>query len=92
MNAIRQRRRGARAEMRGVVLAVCAAVVAALGGQQQAAIASGPPPQVPSLETRAFALVVGVNRGVDASASALRYADDDAVRFGDLFRAVGARA
>jgi hypothetical protein len=38
-----------------------------------------------------FALVVGVNRSVDADATLLRYADDDAARFRDLFQAVGAK-
>jgi hypothetical protein len=37
----------------------------------------------------AFALVVGVNRGVDEDSAPLRYADDDAVRFQALFRSVG---
>ncbi len=36
-----------------------------------------------------FALVIGVNRGVDADSVPLRYADDDAVRFQTLFRTVG---
>ncbi|HET6280247.1 MAG TPA: caspase family protein [Polyangia bacterium] len=38
-----------------------------------------------------FAVVVGVNRSVDSSAALLRYADDDAARFRDLFHAVGTR-
>lgn len=37
-----------------------------------------------------FALIIGVNRSVDASAVSLRYADDDAARYRDLFHAVGA--
>ena len=41
-------------------------------------------------ETATFALVVGVNRSVDPDAVPLRFADDDAARFRDLFRAVGA--
>jgi hypothetical protein len=36
-----------------------------------------------------FALVVGVNRGIDTDSAPLRYADDDAVRFQTLFRTVG---
>lgn len=39
-----------------------------------------------------FALVIGVNQSVDTNAAVLRYADDDAVRFRDLFRTVGASA
>lgn len=37
-----------------------------------------------------FALVVGVNQGVDADLEPLAYADDDATRTFDLFRALGA--
>jgi len=39
-----------------------------------------------------FALIIGVNKSVDASAGLLRYADDDAARYLDLFRALGARS
>lgn len=39
--------------------------------------------------TKAYALVIGVNRAPDHTVTPLRYADDDAVRFGDLFRTVG---
>jgi hypothetical protein len=39
-----------------------------------------------------FALIVGVNRSVDAETLPLRYADDDAARYLDLFRSMGARA
>jgi hypothetical protein len=39
-----------------------------------------------------FALIVGVNHSVDAETPALHYADDDAARYLDLFRAMGARA
>jgi hypothetical protein len=38
-----------------------------------------------------FALVIGVNQSVDARQPPLRYADDDAARYRDLFRALGAR-
>ena len=41
-------------------------------------------------KTSVFALVVGVNRPLDAGTQPLRYADDDAIRYGELFRAVGA--
>ena len=41
--------------------------------------------------TKTFALVVGVNRSMDPKIAPLRYADDDAVRYRDLFRAVGGR-
>jgi hypothetical protein len=38
-----------------------------------------------------FAIIVGVNQGVDADARPLRYADDDAAEYLELFRALGAR-
>jgi len=38
-----------------------------------------------------FALILGVNRGPDAALPTLRYADDDAAQYLDLFRALGAR-
>jgi hypothetical protein len=38
-----------------------------------------------------FALIVGVNRSADADLPPLAYADDDALRYHDLFRSLGAR-
>jgi hypothetical protein len=38
-----------------------------------------------------FALIMGVNRSVDADLKTLLYADDDAVRYQELFRSLGAR-
>jgi hypothetical protein len=38
-----------------------------------------------------FALILGVNRSVDADAALLRYADDDAAKYQELFRGLGAR-
>ena len=38
-----------------------------------------------------FALIIGVNRSVDADAAPLRYADDDAAKYQELFRGLGAR-
>jgi len=38
-----------------------------------------------------FALIMGVNRSVDTELKTLLYADDDAVRYQELFRALGAR-
>ena len=40
-------------------------------------------------EAAGFALVIGVNRGVDSDSVSLRYADDDAVRFRTLFSTMG---
>src|SRR5882672_7514616 len=39
-----------------------------------------------------FALIIGVNKSVDSDAPTLRYADDDAAGYLDLFRALGARS
>ncbi|WP_224368267.1 caspase family protein [Hyalangium versicolor] len=39
----------------------------------------------------AFAFIVGVNHSVDPNEPPLRYADDDAARYLDLFRLLGAR-
>jgi len=38
-----------------------------------------------------FALILGVNHSVDKDLEPLRYADDDAARYFDLFRTLGAR-
>jgi hypothetical protein len=38
-----------------------------------------------------FALIMGVNRSVDTELKTLLYADDDAVRYQELFRSLGAR-
>lgn len=38
-----------------------------------------------------FALVIGANRSVDTELAPLKYADDDAARYLDLFRLLGAR-
>ena len=60
----------------GSVLALCA-------GRAQAA---AEPPR-----NAVFALILGVNRSVDADLKPLRYADDDAVRYQELFRSLGAK-
>src|SRR5205814_8831143 len=39
-----------------------------------------------------FALIVGVNKSIDPDVAVLRYADDDAARYLDLFRSLGARS
>jgi hypothetical protein len=54
----------------------------------------GPSGEQPAHEqpTRAtFALIIGVNTSVDRDTPTLRYADDDAARYVDLFRSLGAR-
>jgi hypothetical protein len=57
-----------------------------VGTPDGAAAAEDPPPYA------SFALIVGVNRSVDPDAAVLRYADDDAARYLDLFRSLGARS
>ena len=42
-------------------------------------------------DSTSFALIVGVNQSPDAGTAPLRYADDDAARYRDFFRAIGAR-
>ncbi len=42
-------------------------------------------------QTATFALIIGVNRGADSELPELRYADDDAARYQELFRLLGAR-
>lgn len=42
-------------------------------------------------ESATFALVVGVNTSLDKDVAPLKYADDDAARYFDLFRLLGAR-
>lgn len=53
-----------------------------------AAFAAVPPASAPAAR---FAIIVGVNQSVDADARPLRYADDDAAAYLELFRALGAR-
>ncbi len=45
----------------------------------------------PQERSALFALIVGVNNSLDADVAPLKYADDDAARYLDLFRALGAR-
>jgi hypothetical protein len=65
-----------------------AALLAAqiVGGRARAADA-------PALDRNGalFALIIGVNTSPDPDVPALKYADDDAARYLDLFRALGAR-
>ena len=38
-----------------------------------------------------FALIIGVNKSIDPDLQDLHYADDDAARYFELFRSLGAR-
>jgi hypothetical protein len=71
---------------RGIVVAGMA-LLAALGAG--AARADTPGDEQASYAT--FALIIGVNQSVDPDTTTLRYADDDAARYLDLFRSLGAR-
>ncbi|HVJ20273.1 MAG TPA: caspase family protein [Polyangiaceae bacterium] len=54
--------------------------------------AAAEPPEVGPGNHASFALIIGVNRSVDKNAPLLRYADDDAARYLDLFRTLGAKS
>jgi hypothetical protein len=60
-----------------------------------AAAQTAPPAAAPLVDETAshatFALIVGVNTSVDPGTPTLHYADDDAARYVDLFRSLGAR-
>jgi hypothetical protein len=62
-------------------LALLALVLAATAGRAVAA----------ETAPTEFALIIGVNQSGNASQAPLRYADDDAARYRDIFHAVGAR-
>jgi hypothetical protein len=79
--------------MAGGAFAAGGAVTAADGaaaGADAAPAAGGPADAAPETNAR-FAIIVGVNDSVDADARPLRYADDDAAAYLELFRALGAR-
>jgi Caspase domain len=73
--------------MRGALFILLAAGLLPLQARADAGSAASPPPG-----SALFALVVGVNRSVDPEAKVLRYADDDAARYLELFRLLGARS
>jgi hypothetical protein len=68
--------------MRRAFLFACAVALAPLSARADDA----------NVEYASFALIVGVNRSIDADVAVLRYADDDAARYLDLFRSLGARS
>jgi hypothetical protein len=67
------------------VLFLLAAAIVLLAGRARA----DRPPEDPQYAV--FALIVGVNTSVDPGTPTLHYADDDAARYLDLFRSLGAR-
>ena len=68
---------------RPTLLLALVALLAVLGASPRARAGE-------SAEPVRLALVIGVNRAVDANLAELRYADDDAVRWRDLLRKLGA--
>lgn len=75
---------------RPALVATVVAFIIILFGAPRAGAEPSSLPATP--ERKVFALIVGVNQGMDADLPPLAYADDDAVRYHDLFRALGARA
>lgn len=71
--------------MRRAAVTLALALALALGAGRAHADA----PARPAKAT--FALIVGANQSVDANLAPLKYADDDAARYLDLFRLLGAR-
>jgi hypothetical protein len=78
---------GACAARAGVRVAALLAVAA--GGARAAEPGSRASPDTPAAAT--FALIIGVNASPEPRLAPLQYADDDAARYLDLFRALGAR-
>ena len=68
--------------------ALVAALVVSMSASREAAAAE-PPPATPRA---VFALIIGVNASPARPTRAAEYADDDAARYLDLFRGLGARA
>ncbi len=60
-------------------------------GSLAAVVLAAPPVAADEPPRASFALVVGANVSVDKELPPLRYADDDAARYFDLFRLLGAR-
>jgi hypothetical protein len=72
-----------------------AVIVTLVQGPARAEPAVGPSPSLVESGNQAsyavFALILGVNASVDPGTPKLHYADDDAARYLDLFRSLGAR-
>jgi len=81
-------RPGARAVSLAVAMVLVVLAGAAAAAAEAPAAPSAAPPPPPAAR---FAIIVGVNQSVDGDARPLRYADDDAAAYLELFRALGAR-
>jgi hypothetical protein len=66
---------------------ISATILIGVGSVAQAA----QPDELRTPAVARFALIIGVNQSPEPGVLPLRYADDDAARYRDLFRAVGAR-
>jgi hypothetical protein len=79
--------------MRAVAVIRARAMMLALlvGATAPAAVGRADVPARPDAQTAVFALILGVNRSPDPTLAPLHYADDDAARYLDLFRLLGAR-
>src|SRR5579863_1995546 len=66
------------------IVLVVAALAALLAGREPFAAADNG-------EAATFAIIIGSNQSVDADLPTLKYADDDAAAYLDLFRLLGAR-
>jgi hypothetical protein len=75
---------GDRAMNRAALLLLLAIASLSMGAADAAADEGGGRPAT-------FALIIGSNRSVDADVAPLKYADDDATQYLDLFRLLGAR-
>ncbi len=69
--------------LRATLLVVMCCATSSMVGQAAA--------QPAEREQATFALIIGVNKGADPALPTLRYADDDAARYLELFRSLGAR-
>jgi hypothetical protein len=72
------------------LVAIAASALVAEAAPGAAAVAAAAPAPAPSARAL-FALIIGVNASPAPGVTPLRYADDDAARYLELYRALGAR-
>jgi len=84
---MRRTGRGSRSGTLALATTLALAISLGAAGRADAADATSAAPAAPAR----FAIILGVNQGVDADVHPLRYADDDAATYLELFRALGAR-
>src|SRR5258708_2124470 len=76
-----------RRKLFALLVAACVSLVSSVSRAGEQAQGTQPSPSTQAL----FALIVGSNASVDTELAPLKYADDDAARYLDLFRLLGAR-